>query len=611
MLVLSGLAWVTHAQSHVLGSELEVHISTVQRTLQRQQDYAIGIRACQALERMGPQAVAAVPVLAEAARVKSPLLPSGILREGATVNIEFRQAAVKALAAIGRRADVAVPALAEALQRWPEDSHDYENESLGSVRQDLAFGSFYKDVEEPPLTEEYSRMMEQRRDAHMQFLASAINGLAAYGAESSEAMPVLVEFSDGMSEHERLAEKWPVPASLRIGAVRALAAIASPGNRDAVEAIQRIAFYETKDRNLKSAARSALELIQSRATRSPSSAPATAPPTTGGVEAPATPIRGGVSYSSGANSGRVDELLATFTNQTAPLAERLASCAALQRHAGGSDAVRAALIEGLRDNVLGLRAAIALRDGGEAAKTAVLQLRGQLQNQPQTARLVVLCEVALSSQEPTAVLSRTLQSGYPAVRFWSVHTLGLAARTEPAMAGEALKLVDATLANDSDPQVRLAAAAELISAGTSDAAPVEVAAQVATDPQAPPQVRARAIHLLAKCSRSDAATAGLRHCLNDQDAAFRGLVQQILGNVPSGESTTSPAGNRAAGQPSRASQEAAIRAAEQAQREDVMRRQRAASAEAMRQRVDGQWQAARLREMEHKAQRDATLVYGN
>ena len=261
---------VARAQSSAIGSELDVHVGTVQRSVEQQAFYKTGTRACHALERMGPRAESAVPVLAEAVRCHAAHLPSGIMREGESANIEFRHAAAKALAAIGRRPDVAVPALTEAVERWPQDAVDYQAEQLGSIRRDLPTGPYYEDVEGAYGGIDVLEIHARRMAAFTGCLHSMMDCLAVYGAESGPAVPALAALSSGTTDHMQQtfdAQGRFTGGLLRAHAIKTLGAIAAPNDREAVVTLQRIAYYEVEDRNLQAAARRALEQIKRRPER--------------------------------------------------------------------------------------------------------------------------------------------------------------------------------------------------------------------------------------------------------------------------------------------------------------------------------------------------------
>jgi HEAT repeat protein len=191
--------------------------------------------AAKALGEAGPEAKTAVSALAHA------------LKDS---DLYVRRFAAQSLGEIGGDARAAVPALVNAL-------NDPKREVVEAAAS--ALGKMGKAGVEPlaKLVKDGSNDPEIRR--------KAVEALGELGADARAALPVLL---DALSMKLGKGKGKEKPVDLRTDAATALGAIASPDDKNVLDALNAIANdKKVRDRTLKKAVSDALQRINSKKTK--------------------------------------------------------------------------------------------------------------------------------------------------------------------------------------------------------------------------------------------------------------------------------------------------------------------------------------------------------
>jgi HEAT repeat protein len=186
--------------------------------------------AAQELAKLGKEAKAAVPALI------------GRLNDK---DVYVRRYSAQALGAIGPDAKSAVPALRKLLNDDRKPVRDAAVTALGKVGED-GVGALIGII----------------KDTNLEVTArkQAIEVLGSLGAQGKPAIAALTEV---LARPARKGKK-PTPDDLRIEAASALGNLASPTDKEAVEALRTIATAKKGNRLLRKAAQGALRKIKEK-----------------------------------------------------------------------------------------------------------------------------------------------------------------------------------------------------------------------------------------------------------------------------------------------------------------------------------------------------------
>jgi HEAT repeat protein len=187
--------------------------------------------AAKALGEAGPAAKEAVGALADALKDNDSFV---------------RRFAAQALGEIGPSAGDAVPALSKALQDNRREVQEAAAAALGKIGP----GSVQALI---------GVAKDRRKDAMVR--RKAVESLAAMGAAARSAVPGLVEIISGKPGKGGKKQVDP-NTDVRVGAVQALARIAAPDDKTALDALKALTDRKQNNRPLKQAANVALRQIK-------------------------------------------------------------------------------------------------------------------------------------------------------------------------------------------------------------------------------------------------------------------------------------------------------------------------------------------------------------
>jgi HEAT repeat protein len=207
---------------------------------------------------------------------------SELVKQLKSANADERRAAAEALGKAGKDAKDAAPALIAALKDSDLFVRTFAAQALGDVGADpktvaAALQAVMKNTREkeevheaalaslgklggegvPALAEVVG---DQNRDADLRH--KAIRLLAQIGPAARSTVPMLTDLAVAKAKNPKQPPRTSM--ELRVDALNALGAIATPDDKEAVDALTEMAATEKLDRNLKMAVVPALKKIKER-----------------------------------------------------------------------------------------------------------------------------------------------------------------------------------------------------------------------------------------------------------------------------------------------------------------------------------------------------------